>query len=98
VANKIVKNKKTVVTETKTEQPPAIFLGEKAYPSVSLIFLGVVAVILGFLSTTPIMARTIFSEKPDFIVGMGLVGIVVGLVLNNRKKISAFFDSNKKDK
>ena len=98
MAKKIVKNKKTVGTETKTEQPPAIFLGEKTYPSVSLIYLGVVAVILGFLSTTPIMARTIFSEKADFFVGMGLVGIVVGLILNNRTKISAFFDSNKKVK
>lgn len=98
MANKIVKNKKTVGTETKTEQPPAIFLGEKAYPSVSLIFLGVVAVILGFLSATPLVARTIFSELADFIVGVGLVGIVVGLILNNRIKISAFFDSNKKVK
>lgn len=98
MAIKEAKNKKTVVEETKTEQPPVIFLDEKANTSVSLIYLGVVAVILGFLSTTSIMAKTIFSEKADFIVGMGLVGIVVGLILNNRKKILALFDSNKKDK
>ena len=98
MAKKAAINKKKVKEESKTEQPSVIFLDERANKSTSLIYLGVVAVILGFLSTTSLMAKTIFSEKADFIVGMGLVGIVVGLVLNNRKKILALFGSNKKDK
>jgi hypothetical protein len=98
MAKKETKNKKMVVEESKPEQTPVIFMGEKAYPSVSLIYLGIVAVILGLLSTTPIMGKTIFTESADFIVGMGLVGIIAGLVLNNRKKIMALFDSNKKNK
>jgi hypothetical protein len=97
VAKKAVINKKKIKEETKTEQPSDIFLDEQTNKNVSLIYLGVVAVILGFLSTTSIMAKTIFSEKADFIVGMGLVGIVVGLIINNRKKISALFISNKKN-
>jgi hypothetical protein len=91
-------NKKMVVEKSKPEQPPVIFMGEKGYASASLIYLGVVAVILGFLSTTSIMGKTIFTESADFIVGMGIVGIIVGLFLNNRKKILGLFDSIKKDK
>ena len=97
MAKKAAISKKMIKEESKTEQPPVIFMGEKSYSSVSLIYLGVVAVILGFLSTTSLMGKTIFTEKADFIVGMGLVGIVVGLVLNNRKKILALLNSNKKD-
>ncbi len=98
MAKKAAINKKKIKEESKTEQPSVIFLDERANKSTSLIYLGVVAVILGFLSTTSLMAKTIFSENVDFIVGMGLVGIVVGLILNNRKKILALFYSNKKDK
>jgi hypothetical protein len=97
VAKKAVTNKKKSIEETKTEQPAVIFPGEKSNKSASLITLGFVAVVLGFLSATPIMAQTIFSEKADFIVGMGLVGIVVGLIINNRQRISDLFNSNKKD-
>jgi hypothetical protein len=96
VAKKATIKKKIVKENPKTEKPSVIFLDESANKSSSLIYLGVVAVILGFLSTTPLMARTIFSEKADFIVGMGLVGIVVGIILNNRKRISALFNSKKK--
>lgn len=98
MTNKVVKNKKTIVEDTKPEQPSVIFTDERSNKPVSLIYLGVLAVILGFLSTTPIMARTIFSERPDFIVGFGIVGIIVGLILNNRQKIQSFFNSDKKDK
>ena len=98
MAKKAIKSKKKIKEESKIEQPSVIFLDERANKSTSLIYLGAVAVILGFLSTTPLMAKTIFSEKADFIVGMGLVGIVVGLVLNYRKKILALFDSNKNNK
>jgi hypothetical protein len=97
VAKKAVTNKKKNIEEIKTEQPAVIFLGEKSNKSMSLISLGLIAVVLGFLSATPIMAQTIFSEKADFIVGMGLVGIVVGLIINNRQRISDLFNSNKKN-
>ena len=96
MAKKAVINKKKIKEESKTEQSSVVFLDEGANKSSSLIYLGVVAVILGFLSATPLMAKTIFSTSADFIVGMGLVGIVVGIILNNRKRISALFNSNKK--
>ncbi len=98
MTNKVVKNKKTVVEETKPEQPLVIFSDEGSNKPVSLIFLGVLAVILGFLSTTPLMAKTIFSTSADFIVGFGIVGIIVGLILNNRHKIQSLFNSSKKGK
>ncbi len=95
MAKKAVINKKKIKEETKTEQPSVIFMGEKANKSVGLIYLGVIAVILGFLS--PYIPKTIFSTSADFIVSMGLVAIVVGLIINNRKKILALFSSNKKN-
>jgi uncharacterized membrane protein len=97
VAKKAVTNKKKNIEETKTEQPAVIFLGEKSNKSASLITLGLIAVVIGFLSATPIIARTIFSEPADYIIVMGLVGIVVGLILNNRQRISDLFNSNKKN-
>jgi hypothetical protein len=96
VAKKATIKQKIIKEDPKAEKPSVIFLDESANKSSSLIYLGVVAVILGFLSTTPLMGRTIFSEKADFIVGMGLVGIVVGIIINNRKRISALFNSKKK--
>jgi len=98
VAKKEVNKKKKIIEEPKTEKSSVIFLDERANKSTSLVLLGAIAVVLGLLSTTSIMARTIFSEKADFIVGVGLVGIVVGLILNNRNKIQALFNTEKKDK
>lgn len=98
MAKKEVNKKKKIIEEPKTEKSSVIFLDERANKSTSLVLLGAIAVVLGLLSTTSIMARTIFSEKADFIVGVGLVGIVVGLILNNRNKIQALFNTEKKDK
>jgi hypothetical protein len=97
VAKKAEIKKKKIIEETQAEKPSVVFLDESANKNVSLITLGVVAVVLGLLSTTPLMAKTIFYETADFIFGMGLVGIVVGIILNNRKRITALFNSNKKD-
>ena len=98
MAKKTEIKKKNIIDETKAEKPSVVFLDESANKSVSLITLGIVAVVLGLLSTTPLMAKTIFYETADFIIGMGLVGIVVGIVLNNRKRISDIFNSNKTNK
>jgi hypothetical protein len=98
VAKKAEVKKKKIVEETQAEKPSVVFLDESANKSMSLITLGVVAVVLGLLSTTSLMAKTIFYQTADFITGMGLVGIVVGIILNNRKRISELFNSNKKDK
>lgn len=98
MATKTAKNKRAIVEGKKTEQPAVIFTDEKANRPVSLILLGLIAVILGILSTTPIMAKTIFSTSADFIVGFGIVGIIVGLFLNYRQKIQAFFIGIKKGK
>jgi hypothetical protein len=98
VAKKAEVKKKKIVEEIQAEKPSVVFLDESANKSISLITLGVVAVVLGLLSTTSLMAKTIFYETADFIIGMGLVGIVVGIILNNRKRISELFSSNKKDK
>jgi hypothetical protein len=98
VAKKAEIKKKKIVEEIQAGKPSVVFLDESANKSVSLITLGIVAVVLGLLSTTPLMAKTIFYETADFIIGMGLVGIVVGIVLNNRKRISDIFNSNKTNK
>ena len=94
---KTITSKKKNKEVTETAQPEVMFLGANSNKSTSLITLGVIAVVLGFLSATPIMAQTIFSESADFIVGMGLVGIVVGIILNNRQRISDLFNPNKKN-
>jgi hypothetical protein len=82
---KLSKGKKIVRQEEKPEQPSVVFLDERANKPVSLILLGVIAVIMGFLSKTPIMAKTILSAPADIMVIFGLIGIVVGLVLNYRR-------------
>jgi hypothetical protein len=97
VAKKAEIKKKKIVEETQAEKPSVVFLDESANKSTSLITLGLIAVVIGFLSATPIIARTIFSEPADYIIVMGLVGIVVGLILNNRQRISGLFKSNKKN-
>jgi hypothetical protein len=98
VPSKIIKNKETVTGDTRAKLPEVIIFDEKSNKPVSLILLGVIAIILGLLSTTPLMAKTIFSESADFIIGFGIVGIIVGLIINNRQKIQSFFGSNKKEK
>jgi hypothetical protein len=96
VAKKATVSKNKVEEKKKVEQPSVVFLDENANKSVNLVTLGVIAVVIGFLSATPLIARTIFSEPADYIVAMGFIGIVVGLIINNRKKISSLSEPNKK--
>jgi uncharacterized membrane protein HdeD (DUF308 family) len=95
VAKKVEIKKKKIIQEAQDEKGSVIFTDEKANKPISLVYLGILAVVLGFLSMTPIMARTIFSESADFMVGMGLIGIIVGLIINNRKKTSIISNSKK---
>jgi len=87
VAEKSKSKKKNVPSQqANSDQPSVIFLDEKSNQPVSLITLGVLAVIMGFLSKTPLMAKTIFSSPADFMVLFGVIGIIVGLIMNYRKK------------
>ena len=97
MAKKEVKKKKKVIEAPKAEPSP-LFFDERSSKSISLVYLGVLSILLGLLATTPIMKPTMFSQTADFFVGMGIFGIVVGLIINNRKKISTLFDANKKNK
>lgn len=91
------KSKKPAKTVFETEKPSVIFLDEKASRPVSLILLGVIAVVMGFLSKTPIMAKTIFSAPADFMVIFGLIGIVAGLILNYRRSHPSVSKAGKKN-
>ena len=51
----------------------------------SLVALGIFCVIFGFLSATGKVSRTIFYVKPDYIVLVGLISIVVGLLWRKKK-------------
>lgn len=72
--------------EEKPNQPYVIFLDERANKPVSLITLGVLAVIMGFLSKTPLMAKTILSAPADIMLIFGVIGIIAGLMMNYRRK------------
>jgi hypothetical protein len=72
--------------QEKPDQPAVIFMDEKSNRPVSLVTLGVLAVIMGFLSKTPLMAQTILSSPADIMLIFGFLGIVVGLIMNYRKK------------
>lgn len=80
------KKKNVPAQQANSDQPSVIFLDEKSDQPVSLITLGVLAVIMGFLSKTPLMAKTIFSSPADLMVLFGVIGIIVGLIMNYRKK------------
>ena len=70
------KSKKVSIEETKPED------GRKK--SAGLIYLGVVVLVLGILSATPIVARTFLSAPADFMVVVGIIAIVVGLITKGR--------------
>ena len=54
--------------------------------STGLIYLGIVVFILGILSaTTHLIARTFLSAPTDFMVFIGLIAIVVGLITKGRQ-------------
>jgi hypothetical protein len=97
VAKKAVIKKKKINEEKQTEIPSVVFLDGSEKKNLNLTTLGLIVVVLGFLSTTPLMAKTIFYQSADFMVGIGLVGIVAGIIINNRKRISDLFNSNKKN-
>lgn len=80
------KKKNIPAQQAKADQPSVIFTDEKANRPVSLITLGILAVILGFLSKTPIMAKTILSAPADIMVIFGVIGIIAGLMMNYRTK------------
>lgn len=92
------KRKKILRPDEKTEQPSVVFLDERANRPVSLILLGIIAIILGFLSKTPIMAKTILSAPADLMVFLGLIGIITGLVLNYRRTHAIDHKNTKKNK
>lgn len=79
------KKQKVSAQQEKSEQPSVVFLDEKANRPVSLITLGVLAVIMGFLSKTPMMARTILSSPADIMLIFGVLGIITGLIMNYRR-------------
>ena len=51
----------------------------------SLLALGVLCVILGILSATGLIARTIFYVSPDYIVVVGVIAILIALVWRKKK-------------
>ena len=87
MAEKTKSKKKNIpAQQTKSDQPSVIFWDEKSNRPVSLITLGVLAVIMGFLSKTPMMAKTILSSPADIMLIFGILGIVAGVILNYRRK------------
>jgi len=97
-AKKSSRPKKIDEPETKPDQPPAIFPGGKTNKSASLILLGAIAVVLGFLSKTPMMAKTIIYTPSDLFLFFGIAGIISGLVINYRKNRTNDVKNSKKSK
>ena len=97
-AKKTSKSKKIDKPEPKLDQPPVIFPGEKTNKSASLILLGVIALVLAFLSKTPMMAKTIIYTPSDIFLFFGIAGIIAGLVINYRKNRKEDLKNSKKSK
>ena len=51
----------------------------------SLLALGVLCIILGVLSATGMIARTIFYVSPDYIIVIGVIALIAGLVWRKKK-------------
>jgi hypothetical protein len=82
--------KKPTEPQEQTEQQKKLLsqiiqssTGDKA--DISLILVGVVAVILGLISTTGLMAKTFLTVSGDFMLVMGIIAIAVGVILRLRK-------------
>ncbi len=71
--------------KTTDDKNPEVSSKESKYKPAGLIYLGVIVLILGILSATPLVARTILSVPADFMVVVGLIAIVVGLIIRGRQ-------------
>ena len=80
---KVKKQRKKEEQTKKVSSFPIVDISQSEY---GLVTLGVALIILGFLSLTPIIQYTFLSSSADFMIGIGIVAIVVGLILKVKRK------------
>ena len=80
------KVKKQRKKEEQTKKVPSFPIVDVSQSEYGLVTLGVALIILGFLSLTPIIQYTFLSSSADFMIGIGIVAIVVGLILKVKRK------------
>jgi len=80
---KVKKQRKKEEQTKKVSSFPIVDVSQSEY---GLVTLGVALIILGFLSLTPIIQYTFLSSSADFMIGIGIVAIVVGLILKVKRK------------